>query len=91
MHKDKAPGPDGFMVNLFHFFCSFIKIEVYDLVEELCQKEWVLTSLNATFITLIPKKQKGETFEDLRPISCCSMVYKIIVKIIVQRFKPIMS
>ena len=47
--------------------------------------------MNATFITLIPKKLKGETFEDFRPISCCNMMYKIIAKIIAQRLKPIMS
>ena len=47
--------------------------------------------MNSTFITLIPKKQKGETFEDFRPISCCNMMYKTIARIIYQRLNPIMS
>ena len=47
--------------------------------------------MNATFITLIPKNQKGETFEGFKPISCCNLMYKIIDKIIAQRLKPIIS
>ena len=47
--------------------------------------------LNYTFLEQIPKKQKAQSFNDFRPISCCNMIYKIIAKVIALRIKPILS
>ena len=51
----KAPGPDGFTSNFFHHFLDLIKMEVWQLVEESRASHWLLPSLNATFIALVPK------------------------------------
>ena len=34
MDQEKAPGPDGFTSNLFHFFWDMIKEEVWVIAEE---------------------------------------------------------
>jgi hypothetical protein len=47
--------------------------------------------LNATFLALIPKSDKPDSFGGYRPISLCNLVYKIITKIIVSRIKSCMS
>ena len=51
----------------------------------------VSSSINSTFISLIPKTSSPSSFDDFRPISCCNQIYKIISKTIAQRLKPILS
>ena len=48
-------------------------------------------ALNGTFITLIPKKYKLDTFSDYRPIDLYNLVYKLITKIVTNRIKPNLS
>ena len=47
--------------------------------------------LNSNFLTLIPKKQKAQSFDDYRPISCYKIIYIIISNVIALRIKPILS
>ena len=44
-------------------------------------------SLNATFVTLIPKKHAAYEIRDFRPISWGGGVYKIIAKVLANRLR----
>ncbi|KAE8729182.1 hypothetical protein F3Y22_tig00003725pilonHSYRG00018 [Hibiscus syriacus] len=46
---------------------------------------------NRTLLVLIPKVKAPESFNQFRPISLCSVLYKLVTKIIVHRLKPLMS
>ncbi|KAL9665795.1 hypothetical protein QQ045_000116 [Rhodiola kirilowii] len=48
------------------------------------------TNLNETLIVLIPKVKKVEKVEDLRPISLCNVVMKLIPKVLANRLKEIL-
>jgi hypothetical protein len=48
-------------------------------------------SFNSTFIALIPKKEKHESFDDFRPISLCNCMYIIIAKVRAVRLKGILA
>jgi len=48
---------------------------------------WLLPSLNATFIALIPKEDQSSTPEKFSPITLCNVIYKIISKFIANRLK----
>ena len=48
-------------------------------------------SLNATFITLIPKKHAASEIRDFRPISLVGGVYKIIAKVLANRLRTVMG
>ena len=52
----KAPRPDGFTTTFYHQFWDLIGEEVWMVVEESRAMHWLLPSLNATFISLIPKE-----------------------------------
>jgi hypothetical protein len=86
----KAPGPDGFTTDFFHHCWDMIKEDVWKAVEESRTSGQVLSALNATFITLIPKEERATNPKQFRPISLCNVIYKIITKVIANRLKPIL-
>lgn len=45
----------------------------------------------ATFVSLIPKRDKPKSLNDFRPISLCNLVYKIITNVIANCIKPMLS
>lgn len=60
---------------------------------------WVLSSkrsefyrsLNASFIVTIPKKEGVASIGDYRPISVVESIYKIISKVLSNRFKKVLD
>jgi hypothetical protein len=60
-------------------------------VEASRRKGRVFISLNDTFIELIPKSDKSNSFGGFRKNSLCNLLYKIITKIIVVRIKTSLS
>jgi len=48
-------------------------------------------SFNATFVSLIPKKTGAMDVRDFRPISLVGGIYKIISKVLANRFKSVLS
>lgn len=51
----------------------------------------MLSNLNDTFIALIPKFVDASAMKDYRPISLCSIAYKIFSKILVFRLKLVLG
>lgn len=51
----------------------------------------MLKGVNHTVLTLIPKVKDVQTMKDLRPISLCNMLYKVISKILTSRLQPYMN
>jgi hypothetical protein len=67
-----------------------LREEVWQLVEESCSLGKVLPTLNATFLTLIPKEERVTNLKNFRPITLCNMIYKIISKVLALRLNPIL-
>ena len=86
----KAPGPNGFTSNFFHYFWDLIKEEVFEIIEEYRDKKGVLKAFNATFLTLIPRQARADSSDKFRPITLCNVIYKIISKVIAIRLKPLL-
>jgi hypothetical protein len=78
LKKDKSLGPNGWTVEFFIFFFDLVGEYLLDMVEDSRQKGSIIGSLNSTFLTLIPKKNKPVTFDDFRLISLCNLCYKVI-------------
>jgi hypothetical protein len=63
-------------------------VAVFSKFHNSCQFE---KSLNATFVSLIPKKADAVEVKDFRPISLVRGVYKIISKVLANRLKSVLG
>jgi hypothetical protein len=89
MTKGKALGPDGFPIELFQEFWEVIKLSLLEVVRnfESLQKTKMLRVMNATILSLIPKWEGPNSLDLFRPITLCSVVYRVITKLIVEHLK----
>jgi hypothetical protein len=86
----KAPGLDGFTALFYQKYWSIIKEVVLNCVWDFFKKNHLLKERNHTFIGLIPKRLGPFSINHFRPISVCNIIYKIISKILANRFKVLL-
>lgn len=91
MHPDKAPGPDGLNPAFYQRFWDLCGKDIY-----LAGCRWLTegrfpTNLNDTNIVLIPKCDDPKTMKDLRPISLCNVLYKIVSKVLANRLRKVIN
>jgi exonuclease III len=87
----KAPGPDGMPAVFYKRFWELIGDKVQEEVLGVLNGGNMPTGWNETIIVLIPKTQKPEKLKDLRPISLCNIIYKIVAKTVACRLKPVLT
>jgi hypothetical protein len=89
--KEKIRGPYGWTIEFFLGFFDLLGRDILRLVEEIRLAGQMPLSLNCTFITLIPKKENPDCFDDFKPFSLCNCIYKILFKILARGLKRILS
>lgn len=82
---NKAPGIDGFNAKFFKNAWSTIGEDVKRAVRFFFTEKKLYPAANCTLVTLIPKTKQARAVKNLRPISCCTTIYKIISKILTAR------
>ena len=72
---------------------SFFQVltEVVEAVQAFFHSSHMLKAINHTIVSLIPKVPIPTGLMHFRPISLCSVLYKIISKILVNRLKPVLD
>ena len=84
---DKAPGPDGFTMGFFQSCWDVVKADIMAFLNDFHRGYSFEKSLNATFVSLIPKKSEAMEIKDFRPISLVGGVNKILAKLLANRLR----
>ena len=87
MEGDKAPGPDGFTMAFFQKCWNVVEKDVmafFDHFHTSSEFEW---SLNASFLSLIPKKNNALNIKDFLPTNLVGSVYKLLSKVLANRLR----
>jgi hypothetical protein len=91
MKANKIPGPNGFSADFFKASWTIVGQEVVDAFKGLFDSSSLLREVNATIISLVPKKVNPFAMGDFRPIACCNVIYKCITRILSNRMLPFLS
>ena len=90
MEGDKAPGPDGFTMAFFQKCWSVVEKDVMAFAH-FHRSSAFERSLNASFLSLIPKKNNVLNIKDFRPISLVGSVYKLLSKVLANRLRLVLD
>ena len=90
MHPDKTAGAGGFNPGFYQKYWSVVGEEVVHSCMKWVELKHLPEDLNVTTIVLIPKKKKPNRMVDLRPISLCNVVYKVMSKVLANRLKCVL-
>ena len=91
MELDKALGTNGFSVHFYKVCWSIIKTDLVRMVSAFQRKSKVGGCTNSTFLALIPKEVNPSSFDRFHPISLCNVSYKILAKLLANRFKLLLG
>ena len=81
MESATAPGPDGFPPLFFKQFWSKVGHDVSEAVLSVLNSGTIPSTLNHTFLVLIPKVHSSRRVTDFRPISLSNVLYKLVAKV----------
>lgn len=87
---NKAPRPDGFNLAYFQKNWKLMRVDLLKSFKEFHRHGRLVTGLNSSFISLIPKVENPVGLGDYRPISLVGSVYKVLAKVLSSRLKGVL-
>ncbi|KAE8697209.1 hypothetical protein F3Y22_tig00110627pilonHSYRG00065 [Hibiscus syriacus] len=87
--NDKYHRPDGYTPLFFKKAWHIIGEDATSAVRYFFLDSPILPAFNGTIIALVPKIPNPSKVKDFRLISCCSVFYKVITKILVWRLQKL--
>ncbi|GMI83381.1 hypothetical protein HRI_002007400 [Hibiscus trionum] len=86
----KACGEDGLGAIFYQRFWNIIGRDITNFCLATLRGEEIISRINHTHIALIPKIKDPSSMSNFRPISLCNVLYKIIAKVIANRFQKVL-
>ncbi|XP_057476933.1 uncharacterized protein LOC130764649 [Actinidia eriantha] len=78
---DKTPGPNGYSSLFFKQAWDTVGADFTAAILEFSSSGQILKQINHSIIALIPKSKDADKVEDFRPIACCNVVYKELLRL----------
>lgn len=91
MGPTKVPSIDGFLTLFFQKFWHIIGDDVSRYYLGVLNEGWDLTPMNRENIILLLKIPNLINMSNFQPISLCSIIYKIIVRMVVNRLRLVLD
>ena len=86
----KSPGPDSYNFYFLKNNWEVVGLDIIKVVFYLQEFGYIPRGCNASFITLVPKRESPFNLNDYRPISLTRCLYKILSKILANRLKCVL-
>ncbi|XP_040994368.1 uncharacterized protein LOC121240914 [Juglans microcarpa x Juglans regia] len=80
---DSSPGSDGFTSGFYKSCWGIVEKDVVETVWDFFRGCELPRFYSSSYVVLIPKVPNPTSFEKFKPISLCSMVYKVCSKLMV--------
>lgn len=89
--KESSPGPNGFGSEFYISCWDIVKHDVIEAARDFFRGTPLTRFYSSSFIVLFPKVPNPYSFDKFRPISLCSVAYKIFSKIMVSRLTVVVD
>ena len=86
----KALGPDGMPPIFFQHYWESIGDDVATAVLSCLNSGKLVSGLNHTFISLIPKVKNLVLVSEFRPIALCNILYKLVLEVLANMLKKVL-
>lgn len=87
IHLLKSLGSDGFHAFFYQHNWQIVGEDISKFIQTLFLTDRILEDLTQIKLVLIPKVPNPQTVSQLRPISLCNTLYKLLTKLLVNRLK----
>lgn len=91
MHSDKSPGIDGLNPWFYQAYWEIVGQDVTKFCKKFFETGELPENVNRTLVCLIPKVKHPKRVADLRPISLCNVLMRILSKVMANRLKPTLN
>lgn len=91
MNADKAPGMDGLNPAFFKSYWDIVGMDVVSFCQKFFETGELPENVNKTLVCLIPKVKHPKKVVDMRPISLCNVLMRILSKVMANRLKPTLN
>lgn len=86
-HPDKNPGPDGLNPAFYQSFWHIVKEDVVDFFKQFMITGELPNLANRTLVCLKPKVKEPQTMAELRSISLCNVLVRILSKVLSNKLR----
>ncbi|CAM8972135.1 unnamed protein product [Rhodiola kirilowii] len=90
LNPSSAPGPDGFSGHFYLHCWQIIRMDLVRAIRAFFLGTPLPSSISSTNLVLIPKKPTIDRIDQLRPISLCNFIHKIISSILNSRLRLVL-